>query len=316
MKAKAFKYILLAAAACFAAGSAQAQVVSIGTTAGGANAQVGASIAGVVSSNTDVRMRPQKTSGSQQVIEAVSRGRMQFGVANAMQYYMAVTGTGLSEGAPKQNLRLAATLMRFINGVLVRADSGIDSIAELRGKRIPAGYASSPLFVTFWEAFLATEGLSYDDVEGVPVASLPKSWGAFKEGQVDAVIAAAGAAAVREMDAVIPGGVRYLSIKETPQLLKAMPATRIETVEPAKHLDGIVEPTQMHVYEYVLFTNADVDEQTVRQVVAAISGHEQALRASTPLWNTYVPANIALNHGLDYHPGAVKYFKQQGLWRR
>lgn len=318
MKIRISKWIAstLVAFATLMLGNAGAQVISIATTSGGANAQVGASIAAVVSSNTDFQMRPQKLSGSQQAIEAVGRGRADFSIANAMQYYMAVSGTGIAEGQPAENLRLVATLMPFIQGVIVRADSGIESVADLGGQRIPSGYSSAPLFHTFWEAFLADSGLSYDDVRQVPVASLPKSWDAFKEGQVDAVIAAAGSAAVREMDAVIPGGIKYLPIHESPELLEALPRTRIETIEPNENFDGIAEATDMHVYEYLLFAHEDVDEEIVRQVVAAIRDNEKELRASTPLWDTYRPENIAMDHDLEYHPAAVDYFTEQGIWER
>lgn len=303
-------------AALFFAGSAQAQVVGIGTTAGGAMAQIGASVASVVSAHSGLQMRPQKMSGTQQYIVAVNEGRIEFGGSNIMQYYMAVSGTGLAEGKPNKNLRIVATLMPFIQGVLVRKDSGINSIADLKGKRIPAGYSSSPLFETFWQGFLANSGLSYDDVSGVPVASLPKSWAAFKEGQTDAAIAAAGSAPVREMDAVISGGVKYLPLTASDQLFKDLPKTRIEKVEPGEAMNGIVEPTDLHVYEVVLFANADVPEDVIYKVTKALAENEKELRASGPLWKTYRPQNIAMDHGLEYHPGAVKYYKENNLWSR
>lgn len=295
---------------------ANAQVVGVGTTNGGAVAQVGASVATVVSSATDMQMRPAKMSGTQQYMDAVNGGTLEFGVSNAMQYYMGVSGTGLSEGSPRSNLQLVATLMPFVQGVIVRKDSGITSIAELKGKRVPAGYASSPLFVTFWEAFLANEGISYEDVQQVPVASLPKSWNAFKEGQIDAVIAATGSAAVREMDAVIDGGVRYLPITETPELLKMLPRTRIEIVEPNPDLNGVVEPTPMHVYEVVLFAGKDVGNDIVGKVAKAIEEGEEALRQSSALWNKYRSKNIAMDHDMEYHAGAKAHYEASGTWQR
>ena len=293
--------------------SAEAQTVGIGTTSGGANAQVGAAISGVVSSNTDLEMRPQKMGGTQGYVPMVNAGQLDFGVSNAMQYYMATTGTGLSEGQPHENLRLAATLMKFVQGILVRADSDIHSIADLKGKRIPTGYSSSPLFQNFWQAFLSTEDLTWDDVQGVPVASLPKSWDAFKQGQVDAVIAAAGSAPVREMDATVEGGIRYIPLPNSEEMLQQLPRTRVVEVEPAEGMIGIEETIPLHVYEYVLFTHADAAEDVVYQTVKAIYENEEELKASSPLWNTYAPEDIATDFGLQYHPGALRYFEEQGL---
>lgn len=309
---KLFKWAVAVGAAALWSVGAQAQVVSVGTTNGGAVAQIGATVASVVSSNSDINMRPQKMSGTQQYIDAVNAGRTEFGISNVMQYYMSSVGKGPSQGKTHENLRLVATLVPFVQGVLVAKNSGIDSIADLKGKRIPAGYGSSPLFVTFWKAFLDNAGISYDDVDQVPVASLPKSWDAFKQGQVDAVIAAAGSAAVREMDATIQGGVKYLPIKDTEKLRDALPKTKIETFDPSAKMDGILDPTPLHTYEVVLFANKDVPDATVRKVVKALDENSDALKAGGALWANYDPADISMDFGMDYHPAAAAYFKKAG----
>lgn len=310
---KLSKWIIAAGVAAFATTGASAQVVSVGTTKGGAIAQIGTAVASVVSSKSDLQMRPQKVSGTQQYVDATDKGVMQFGIANTMQYYMGVTGTGLSEGREHGNLRLVATLAPFVQGIVVGKESGINSVADLKGKRIPAAYGSSPLFQTFWEAFLANAGLSYNDVTPVPVASLPKSWAAFKQGQVDAVIAAAGSAAVREMNSVVSGGIKYLPIDDSEDLRSALPKTAIETVEPAKGFDGVLAPTAMHTYQAVLFANADVPEETVYKVVKALADGAEDLKASGPLLKGFKVDAMAMDHGLPLHPGAEKYFREAGL---
>jgi hypothetical protein len=141
-------------------GAASAQTVGIGTTAGGANAAIGASIANIVSSKSGLQMRPQKMGGTQQYIPLVDAGKLEFGLANIMQYYMAVSGTGLSQGKSYKNMRLAATLMTFTNGMITRVGSGINTPADLKGKRVPSGYKSAPLFETFMEAFCRRVGPS------------------------------------------------------------------------------------------------------------------------------------------------------------
>jgi TRAP transporter TAXI family solute receptor len=295
---------------------AAAQVVGIGTTKGGANAAVGAAIAKVVSDSAGFQMRPQKMGGTQQYMAIVNAGDLEFGLSNVMQFGMAVDGAGMSDGKPHPDMRLVATLMQFRNGVIVGKESGINSLADLKGKRIPDGYAAAPLFSVFKDAFLASAGLTMDDVTPVPVVGLPQSWAAFREGKVDMTIAAAGAGAVREMEAAISGGIKYIPLIEEEAVRAALPRTRFAVIEPAKPLVGVLEPTLFNVYEYVLFANASVDEETVYKVVAAIIDGEKDLRATSPLWKTYKPANIATQFdGLQYHPGAVKYFREKGLWK-
>ncbi len=295
---------------------AAAQVIGIGTTKGGANAAVGAAIAKVVSDSAGFQMRPQKMGGTQQYMAIVNAGDLEFGLSNVMQFGMAVDGTGMSAGTPHPDMRLVATLMQFRNGVIVGKDSGINSLADLKGKRIPDGYAAAPLFNVFKNAFLDSAGLTMDDITPVPIVGLPQSWAAFREGKVDMTIAAAGAGAVREMEAAITGGIKYIPLIDDAAVRAALPRTRFEVIQPAAPLVGVLEPTLFNVYEYVLFANAAADDETVYKVVAAIIDGEDDLRATSPLWKTYSPQNIATQfEGLEYHPGAARYFKEKGLWK-
>tara|TARA_R110002051_G_scaffold324519_2_gene422137 strand:+ start:7761 stop:8702 length:942 start_codon:yes stop_codon:yes gene_type:complete len=298
------------------ASAGHAQVLSVGTTEGGAVAQLGATVSNVVSTHSEHQMRPQAMAGTQQYMAGVDMGRIDFGISNAMQYYMAATGTMLSEGEPHENLRIVATLAPFVQGVIVTKESGISSVAELKGKRIPVGYNASPLFEYFWDAFLTGSDLTRDDVTGVPVSSLPNSWQAFREGQVDAVIAAAGSAAVREMDATIDGSIRYVPLEADAAMMEALPKTRIELVEPAEGLDGIDEPTGLHVYETVLFAHKDVPDEVVHAVAKALAENESALREGGPLWASYSTETIFSDFGMEYHPGALSYYEEAGITQR
>ena len=92
----------------------------LGTTKGGLTAQVTATISKVVSTHAGgLQMRTQVMGGTQKYIPVVNAGELEFGVSNIMQYTMAVTGTGMSEGKKYDNLRLVATMMLFRSGWLV-----------------------------------------------------------------------------------------------------------------------------------------------------------------------------------------------------
>ena len=294
------------------AGMATAQPLGIGTTKGGANAAIGGSIAKIVSSKSGAQMRPQKMGGTQQYIPLVNAGKVQFGLSNVMQYYMAVTGTGLSAGKPNKNLRLAATLMPFRNGIIVRADSGINSIADLKGKRVPSGFKAAPLFDTFLTAFLKNGGLSWNDVKRVPVVSLPQSWGLFKAGKIDAAVIAAGAGPLRAIKAKV-GEVKFLPIANDPATLKMLPRTRFQVVKPNARSIALKKPTNLHVYDYVMFASASTANEDVYRVVKAIHENVAALRKTTPFWKAFRAKNIARDQQLAYHPGALKYFREKGL---
>lgn len=309
---KRFTGFIAGALVALTATAAAAQTLGLGTTAGGANDAIGNSISQVVSSSSGMQMRPQKMSGTQQYIPLIDAGKLEFGLSNVMQYYMAVSGTGLSNGQSYKNMRLAATIMPFYNGIFVRANSGINTIADLKGKRLPSGYKSAALFETFMVEFLRSANLTRKDVVNVPVVSLPQSWDLFKQGKVDAAIAAVGAGALNEIKATV-GDIKYLPISPNQKMLENLPRTRFDVLQPKANLVGINVPTSVHTYDYAIFVSASVKDEVVYKVVKAIYDNVGALRKSTPLWNTFEPSMVARDQQMPYHPGAVKFFREKGL---
>lgn len=295
---------------------AQAQTIGIGSTKGGATAQVTAAISKVVTTGTDLKMRPQPMGGTQQYIPVVNAGEMDFGVSNLPQYWMAITGTGLSK-RKHENLRLAATMMVFRPGVIVTGESGIKTIQDLKGKRIPHGFKAAPLFQFLMTAAMATGGVGWDDVEKVPAIALRQHWNMFKQGKIDAVIGAAGTAVIKDLNATMPGGVQYIPLPDTPEAVAAMqkyyPKSYMKVIQPAKPLVGIVKPTNTIHFDYTLWTHKGQKDEVVYKVVKAMYENEKALHETSPLWRSHKSKNMAKDQGAPHHPGAVKFYKEVGL---
>lgn len=312
---KALKFVAGALAAVLISGPAFAQVVGIGTTKGGATAQVSAGIAKVVSAHAGFQMRPQPMGGSQQYIPIVNAGELEFGIANVMQTFMAYSGTGISEGRPNENLRMVSTLMVFRAAIMVRDDSDIKSVSDLRGKRIPSGYSSAPLFGHMLSAMLANGGLSYDDVEKIPVTGLVPGVNAFKEGKIDAVIAAIGAGFVNAADAAV-GGVRFLPLSDESGAATALFAQAPKTflMEVAPGPTGVKAPTNVMAYDYMLWAGKDVSDDVVYNVTKAMHENEAEFKVLGPLWRSHSSAGMPKDQGMPYHPGAIKYYKEAGVW--
>jgi uncharacterized protein len=310
-------FLLVAGAA-----GANAQMVGIGSTKGTAVAQMTAVISKVVSQYSGIQMRTQPMGGTQQYIPAVNAGQLEFGVGNSFQTYEAVTGTGLSKGHKYDNLRLVATLMPFTTGLEVRVKDNIHKVAQLKGKRLPYGYDGAPLFQTFMEGFLANGGLTYADVVHVPTIGLAQSWNLFKEGKVDAVIAATGTAANKEMNARIPGGTTYIDFDTTgpnaEKTLNILRTTDYTLVKPAKSLPVVKEPVHISVYYFTLWAYKGVSNDVIEKVTKALYEHADELKESSAIWLRFSRDEMAKSQGpeLLYHPGAIAYYKQIGLWKR
>ena len=299
---------------------AHAQTVGIGATKGGAVNQMATAISKVVSSHAGFQLRPIPMASTQALIPVVNGGELEFAMGNMMQVTMAVSGTGMSEGTKYENLRMVATMIPFRWGMAVRADSDIHTIADLRGKRIPHGHDAGPLFHFLYVGILANGGLTYDDVERVPVVLFREGWNAFKQGKVDVALTGVGSGIMKEMNATIPGGIRYIPFDDSPaagkRMLEQTPKTYFLVVEPAPGLDGVVAPTKLAVYDYTLYASTATPEDIVYKVVKAIYEHESEFKEAGALFRTYSTGNLSREQGIPYHPGAEKYYKEAGAWKR
>ena len=312
--------ILAAVIAIAGTMGAQAQTIGIGATKGGAVNQMATAISKVVSSHAGFQLRPIPMASTQALIPVVNEGELEFAMGNMMQVTMAVSGTGMSEGKKYENLRMVATMIPFRWGIAVRADSDIHTIADLKGKRIPHGHDAGPLFHFLYVGILANGGLTYDDVERVPVVLFREGWNAFKQGKVDVALTGVGSGIMKEMNATISGGIRYVPFDDSPaaseMMLQQTPKTYFTVVEPAPGLDGVVAPTKLAVYDYTLYASAATPEDIVYKAVKAIYEHESEFKEAGALFRTYSTENLSRDQGIAYHPGAEKYYREAGAWNR
>lgn len=318
MSKKLFYLIVGLTAVSLLAGNVEAQTLGIGTTKRGGNATISAAISKVVSSKTDRQMRPLPRAGTQLYIAEVNAGEIEFGVANAIQYTFAMNGTVLFKGRPNPNLRMVGSLVPFLVGLVVKDDSDIKTIADLKGRRVPSGVKSSPSALLTLRSTLANAGLTMDDVERVPTTSMVTMWNGFEAGKFETTVTAVGTGRNKQIAAKV-GKIRFLNIDPSPEAyarsLAILPTSEPTLVKPAPGLTGIDKPTYVIGYYYTLFTHKDVPVETVYKVARAVYESQDELRATSAVWREFDAKKLARKFtGVQYHPGAIKLYKDKGIW--
>ena len=314
------KSLFLAAATAVAmAGSALAQTVSISTLPPGSvnNVQTQA-IAKVVQEKTGMQMRVVGFNSPQASMTAVEVGEAQFSFMSNDEVGIALRGKDEHEGQPLESLRLVTTVFPFKVGIVVKADSDIKTVADLKGKRFPVGWEGFPQGIALSNAMLATAGLSLDDTQGVPTTNLLRAADDLKAGVLDATIFAIGAPKMAELDAAI--GIRFLDLPNTPEAAAAMAAVRPEyhiAAQPAlPHLNGVADGTNLMQYAMTVITHADADEAMIYEVAKTLHTSKADLAAAHPSFNAMNPDNLAVQQpDVQYHPGAIRYYKEVGVWK-
>jgi TRAP transporter TAXI family solute receptor len=308
----------LAAAVAFAV-PAGAQTVAISTLPPGAINNVQAqALARVVQDNAGLQMRVLTFNAAQAIVGAVQTRQAEFAFTSNDEVGVAVTGRDEYEGRRMGDLRMAATLLPFSVGIFVRADSDIRTVADLKGKRFATGWDGFRQGIALSNAVLASAGLSLNDVVGVPGTNLIRAADDFKAGKTDGAVFAVGAPKVAEINAAFP--VRFIPMDTSPAAVARVSAVReqygVSVVNPSPALVGISEPTPLLAYNIVLVVHKDVSDDVVYRTVKALHAHKDALAAGHPSFGGMNPADMGKPQpGLTYHPGAVRFYREAGIWK-
>jgi hypothetical protein len=310
---------LAALAAATFATAAGAQTVGFATLPPGSILHLQASaIAKVVQDNSKLQVRVIGFGGDTGILEAVNSKQAEFWILDVGESADALHGRGSWKGNAKPNLRTGMTMFGFQMGFWVRKDSNINSLADLKGKRVPSEWVQQTGVLPHTTAVLAAGGLTYNDVVKVPEVNVVRAADDFKAGKVDLLFFAVGAPKVAEVAAAV-GGLRLLPMNPLPDSEKRMKAVRPEyyfsTVNPAPHIAGVDKPSPVQTIDVVVGAGAHVSDDVVYQFVKAVHGGKAGLVAGHPSFNGFQPANAGKNQpSLPHHPGAVKFFKEAGIW--
>ncbi len=308
---------IMATGAMFLAGTASAQTVSFGTTqVGGANNNLAQALSKVVSQKHKLKIRVVPMTALEGFGPLIDAGRMEVATSAATDISWAYNGK-VTFKKPLRNLRLIAGLYDFRMALLVRKDSPIKRIADLKGKRVPIGFnkqfsAHRHILAAFWSA-----GLTEKDFDGVPVPNVVRAAKDFAQGKIVATWFKVGAGKVKEM-AVQVGGIRYLPAETSPEALERMrkytPGATIQMAMPNPATPGIRGPTPVMTEIYYLLGGKHVSDDVVGKFLDTLKNNQKQLIASMRAWKDYKPENLwRPAGGVPFHKGSLKWFKANGL---
>ncbi|MBI3436470.1 MAG: TAXI family TRAP transporter solute-binding subunit [Proteobacteria bacterium] len=310
---------VLAAALALASNATLAQTVGMATSpAGSFYHTMGSALAATLAEKGKVEVRIQPFSSANIHLPAINAGQVAFGLANIYELLLALQGGDFYKGRTNPNLRLVTITSPLRSAFWVKKDSPIQSIADLKGKRVAWGYSQQNIVMPLILAHFDAAGLKESDVTPVPVPTVVRNADDFMAGRNDVLFFAMGSAKVTEVDAAV-GGIRALPLPDSPQtqasFKKNFPPAYIELVSPRPGLTGIATPTPIMTYDGVMVTYADAPEDLVYNVVKTLHDNAASLAKATPTLSSFRPATMAKKTDpIAYHPGAIKFYKEKGLW--
>lgn len=310
------KWILVLAALLtigLAAGQTQLSIATGGT--GGVYYPVGGGYAQLIDQFIDgYTATVEATNASVDNVAFISRGEADLALALADTVLAAYAGTGRfgPEGNLPQLANLRALTVAYTNAVhiITVEGSGIESLADLRGKRVSVGAPGSGTELSA-QTILGAVGITYDDFQ-VERLSANETGDALRDGTIDAGFWSGG----------VPTGA-VLSLAETRQIklvpvsdeefaaISAADPTLIRYVYPAGAYRGIEETASVGTPN-LLIVSEEMDEELAYQFTKNLFEHIRIVRAIHPSANETVP-EAALASPVPLHLGAIRALEELGL---
>lgn len=260
--------------------------------------------------NAKVTVQSTKASAENLNLLQAGKGEVAFTLGDALSdAYQGNVDAGFKERLGK--LRgLAAIYPNYIQ-IVASADSGIKSLADLRGKRVSVGAPKSGTELNARAIFKAA-GLAYSDFSKTEYLPFGESVELLKNRQLDATLISAGlgVAAIRDLATAVKITIVTIPAKTVERIGDA---AYQPSVIPANTYDGQTEEVQTVAIRNFLATHSGVPEATVYAMTKAMFDNLGDLQAAHAAAKGIKLETAAGGMPLPLHPGAEKYYREQGL---
>jgi hypothetical protein len=308
----------LAAAAVMAPAAFAEEFITIGT--GGVTGvyyPTGGAICRLVNKGRrdhGIRCSVESTGGSVYNLETIRAGELEFGVAQSDWQYHAYNGTSSFESAgPFEELRSVFSVHPEPFTVVARADAGIESFEDLKGKRVNIGNPGSGQRGTM-EVLMEKMGWTTDDFALATELKAAEQSAALCDNQIDAMVYTVGhpSGSIQEATTACDSVLVSVDNDAVTALVEENPFYRTATV-PGGMYRGNDEDVQTFGVGATFVTSANVADEAVYAVVSSVFENFEDFKGLHPAFANLKPEEM-VSAGLSapLHPGAQKYYEEQG----
>ncbi|MBB4285175.1 TAXI family TRAP transporter solute-binding subunit [Roseospira goensis] len=265
---------------------------------------------------TRIRIMPSGTSIGR--LLPLKTGRVQYGwLANEVYFATeAVFDFASNEWGPQDLRVLMGRPAGF--GLGCAADAGIESIADVAGKRVSRIEANPSVNIKV-AAILAFAGLTWDDVEVVEMPSYGAALRGVVEGTNDCAGGVPTAGTFRELEAS-SRGITWPDMPadntEAWERLRAVAPFFAPTAETVGAGLSEETPAQLIAYRYPMITTyADTSEEDAYNFVKAMDETFDLYKNANPVMPRWTVESAGTTPAdAPFHPGAIRYLTEIGVW--
>jgi TRAP transporter TAXI family solute receptor len=263
-----------------------------------------------------IRATVESTGGSVFNINAIMSGDLEFGVAQSDRQYQAVQGIeDWKDKGPQKDLRAVFSIHPETVDLIAAVDANINSLEDLKGKRVNIGNVGSGYRQNAIDA-LEANGLNWEkdfNAESLKAAEAP---GLIQDGRIDAAFYTVGHPSGYYKEASSgTRKIKFVPIENVDGLLAKYPyyakaVTRVPELYPGAANDKDV-PTFGVKATFV--TSAKVPDEVVYAIVKEVFDNFEDFKKLHPAYAGLTKQSMLEGLSAPLHPGALKYYKEVGL---
>lgn len=293
------------------ASQGQQMILATGGTAG-TYYPLGGAMAQIWNSKLGYNVTAQATGASVENLKLLDKKEVELALTQNDIAEYAAKGIEAFKDNPLNSARGVATLYPEVIQIIVPADSPIKSIKDLKGHKVSVGAPGSGNEANARQ-ILETFGLTYKDIQPFYL-SYAESADQFKDNHIDVIMLTTGApnAGIQDVAAVKKIRVLGMSDEEIKALQAKYPFFSPFTLK-ANTYQGQTTDVNTVAVQAILVAHKDLPDDVVYNLTKTLWENQASLAQANAKANYMDPKNPVKAITIPLHPGAVKYYKEQGI---
>ena len=266
-------------------------------------------------SDLAVSAAAQSTGGSVDNINLMMRGQTELALAQNDVAFMAYNGVihKAFKGKPWKKIRAIGNTYPEVVHIAALASSGINTVYDLKGKRVSVGDLGSGVEVTANDIVTAA-GMTYKDFSKTEHLGVAESAAHIKDGQLDAMFMTSRIPTPGIQDLASIKKIKLVTIGDeiAAKIQKGKPWYAKTTI-PAGTYKGVDKDVPAMAILAMLCTSSDLSEELVYGITKSIFDNTDYLAMAHAAGKAVSAENALKGMTIPLHRGAAKYFKEKGL---